>query len=908
MSGFLRGLELSEAAPLVDRCAVESYSVIGMPTSTSNIVQRWNSLPRPAHLALAVVFCAATTLYAAIWMSGALHGNLGKPHDVEIGINQTVTTFFDPATSSIPILDVVHESPAERAGLRAGDQMIGLNGHIIDSYELMGRIWGRSQPGDSIEITVRRAGEPQPLTVHAVFRAMLSPRPAEGFARTSARQVVGFYPIFFVLVGFAVLFLRLDDVHAWLLALLFAGFISVAPLVTQALPHALVRFMSLYRAIFLSSISAVFYIFFALFPEKSPLERRAPWLKWVTLAIAGAQIPAGLAEGDARLPNFVARAIGDTGSEQLRLVLTYSCLILGLISLFWNCVSKETSLEARRKSRVLLAGTLFGVVPYLVEHIIIDFFGYRPLFWVDMTLILLALLYPLSFAYAIVMHRVLEIPALLRRSARYVLVQRGYFVLLFCAALLTIFLFTHLFSTLFAEHSQFGMVMSAAFGVALVWVSGPLVKRGTDRIDRAFFRSSYDARMILQDLAEKSRSVADRQELATLLEHHLRQALHPESLAIYFSGGNGDLSAIGPPVPAGLTTLDAGSPFLQKVKVHGGAWYVPPPGDPEAPRNFPLAPLSPECIVPMLGHSAKLVGLLVLGQPLSEEPYSREDKRLLDSVAGQAAISLENMFMAGQIADRLELDRRAEREMQIARDVQARLFPQVAPPLNTLVYAGSCLQARQVGGDYYDFWDFGSTYLALVLADISGKGIAGALLMANLQANLRSRSAVARQDMLDINRDGKWLPGLLKSVNQFFYENTPDDRYATLFLAVYDDSSLQLEYANCGHNPPLLFRATGEVERLEPTATVIGISPEWECTTETITLQPNDVLVIYTDGVTEANDADANEFGEERLKEVVRTNFTASPADLLTAIQDAVQKFSSGEQFDDLTLVVARAR
>jgi serine phosphatase RsbU (regulator of sigma subunit) len=263
--------------------------------------------------------------------------------------------------------------------------------------------------------------------------------------------------------------------------------------------------------------------------------------------------------------------------------------------------------------------------------------------------------------------------------------------------------------------------------------------------------------------------------------------------------------------------------------------------------------------------------------------------------------------MAEQIASRLEADRRAAHEMDIARDVQSRLFPQVRPPLATLDYAGSCLQARQVGGDYYDFWDLGCSHLALVLADISGKGISGALLMANLQANLRSRSAAARQDLFNVKRDGRWLPGMLKSVNQLFYENTADDRYATLFLAVYDDVSRQLEYANCGHNPPLLFRASGEVEQLRATASVIGFSANWECTTETVTLQPNDTLVIYTDGVTEANDAENNEFGEGRLEEVVRRNLGRTPSELLVAIQQAVQKFSPGEQFDDLTLVVARA-
>jgi phosphoserine phosphatase RsbU/P len=329
--------------------------------------------------------------------------------------------------------------------------------------------------------------------------------------------------------------------------------------------------------------------------------------------------------------------------------MTYSFVVLGLISLVWNCVGSETSPESRRKSRVLLAGTLFGVLPYILEHMLIDFRGYRPPFWIDMCLNFLVLLYPLSFAYAIIKHRVLEIPVLLRRSVRYVLVQRGYFLVLFCAALLAIFLFTHFFSGLFAEHSQFGMALSAAVGVAMVWVSGPIVKRGTDRIDRAFFRSSYDARMILLDLAKRTRMVANRGQLAALLEHHLLQAFYPQSLAIYFGGPTGDLIATGRPVPAGLEALPADAPFLRELRNHGRAWDVPSPDDPEAPANFPLAPLSPDCLVPLLAHDATLVGLLVLGRPRSDEPYSREDKSLLDSVAGPAAVSLENMPLAEQM-------------------------------------------------------------------------------------------------------------------------------------------------------------------------------------------------------------------------------------------------------------------
>ena len=463
-------------------------------------------------VATAVIFCMATTFYALVWMADQWNS---AAHPVEIGFNKTQDTLFDEDSNSILVYDVAKASPAEQAGLKSGDQIIGLNSHTLTSYTLFDKIWTRSHPGDPVDITVRRRGSSEPILLHAIFRASRSNMPSEGVARTSVREILRFFPIFFVIVGFAVLFLRLDDGHAWLLALLFAGFVSVPNFVSRGtMPDWLQTFTAVYRAVFDSLITVLFYIFFALFPEKSPLEKRAPWLKWIALTVGAFLVFPGLPYGESRLPGFVGRVIGQNGREYLREALIYSLVLLGLISLVANCVSRETSPEARRKSRVLLAGTLVGVLPYVMEHMLIDFWGYRPKFWIDQILGLFVLLYPLSFAYSIVKHRVLEIPALLRRSARYILVQRGYVVLLWCGAMLAIFLFTRVFARYFTENSQFGMALSAAFGVGLVWVSGPLVKRGTDRIDQAFFRRSYDARMVLQDLTEKIRSVGDRRELA----------------------------------------------------------------------------------------------------------------------------------------------------------------------------------------------------------------------------------------------------------------------------------------------------------------------------------------------------------------------------------------------------------
>jgi len=212
-----------------------------------------------------------------------------------------------------------------------------------------------------------------------------------------------------------------------------------------------------------------------------------------------------------------------------------------------------------------------------------------------------------------------------------------------------------------------------------------------------------------------------------------------------------------------------------------------------------------------------------------------------------------------------------------------------------------------VGGDYYDFLELRPNRLALVLADIAGKGVSGALLMANLQANLRSQYALAVDD----------LPRLLTSVNRLFYQNTDNASYATLFFADYNDTSRKLRYANCGHLPPLLLRAgrsskdaseTPKVERLGATCTVMGLFETWQCEIAEVELAPGDTLVLYTDGVTEATNTDGEEFGESHLLETLSSHAALPVGPLLNAVVAAVQRFSAGnDQQDDITLLMARS-
>src|SRR3954462_6773106 len=177
---------------------------------------------------------------------------------------------------------------------------------------------------------------------------------------------------------------------------------------------------------------------------------------------------------------------------------------------------------------------------------------------------------------------------------------------------------------------------------------------------------------------------------------------------------------------------------------------------------------------------------------LSEEPYSSSDLRLLQSAARQAGLALENISLAEDIAQRLQTERIAAHELAIAREVQSKLLPSSAPALASLQCVARCIQAKQVGGDFYDFIEYGEGKVGLVLADIAGKGISAALLMANLQAQLRSQRLSSPKDIVSA----------LESVNRQFRKSIEVGGFATLFFGLYYEATRRRPYPNCGHPPP----------------------------------------------------------------------------------------------------------
>jgi len=206
------------------------------------------------------------------------------------------------------------------------------------------------------------------------------------------------------------------------------------------------------------------------------------------------------------------------------------------------------------------------------------------------------------------------------------------------------------------------------------------------------------------------------------------------------------------------------------------------------------------------------------------------------------------------------------------------------------------MEARQAGGDYYDFFRRGPHRLGFAVGDVSGKGIASAIVRATLQASLRTL----------FNTGSSGLGQSLAVVNRLLFDSSPEEMYATLFLAQYDERSRRLQYVNCGHPAPIVYGHSG-LSRLHPNATVLGLFDDWECSITEVQLAPGDLVLLYTDGASEAMNDSGEQFGEDRLVEVLRRHAHLPPSAILERCLHRVRVFAGDGERDDTTLVALRS-
>ena len=298
--------------------------------------------------------------------------------------------------------------------------------------------------------------------------------------------------------------------------------------------------------------------------------------------------------------------------------------------------------------------------------------------------------------------------------------------------------------------------------------------------------------------------------------------------------------------------------------------------------------------VPLLAKN-EIAGVLLLGPPVGRADYGAAEKRALRNCAGQFALMIEN----ARLTERMVEQERLNRDLQLAVEVQKRLFPDQPPVSTTMELAGMSLPARSVGGDYYDFLDLGGQRIGIALADVAGKGVAAALIMSVVQASLR---ILATEGNLS-------LATLAARMNRYLHRSTGSNAYATFFYGQIDERARQLRYVNAGHNPPCLLRCAADqsIEELPAGGTVIGLFPQSSYEESAVDLRPGDVLIAFTDGVPEAQNPQEEEFGEERLEDLLRRSAHLPVGEIASMIASALKTWiDNAAQYDDLTFILVK--
>jgi phosphoserine phosphatase RsbU/P len=300
-------------------------------------------------------------------------------------------------------------------------------------------------------------------------------------------------------------------------------------------------------------------------------------------------------------------------------------------------------------------------------------------------------------------------------------------------------------------------------------------------------------------------------------------------------------------------------------------------------RTFMAAPLQTK---------ERIIGLIYVDSPSLTREFKKDDLNLLTVMANTAAIRIEH----ARLAEIEHQERLMARELEQAADIQRRFLPATAPAVQGVDLAGHNAPCRTVGGDYFDFFPYANGRVAMVLGDVSGKGMPASLLMMSLQARV--------QVLIEEPED---LGVVMSRLNRLTATNCPSNRFITFFMCLLDGSTGELVYSNAGHNPPLLLRANGDSEWLEEGGCVLGILPMAKYEAARRQMDLGDVLVVFSDGVTDAMNPEGDEFGEARLAAVVQEHRMQSSGEMVQAVNRAIAEWASGSPLpDDLTLLVAR--
>jgi sigma-B regulation protein RsbU (phosphoserine phosphatase) len=843
--------------------------------------------------------------------------------------HQAVGWPFNPAYNAGEPHATSAQPNALNAGIKENDILVAINGRPFTGTAVYGEAIAQAAAGETMQVTVRTPGDATPRHVNLTIRPHRLDLSSAVTVTAVMLKIV--LPVFCILLAFWVVAVRPRDPSAWLLVpvLLFLSTIYGAGI--ESWGPGIRDLATIYRVALNSGWPLSMFLFGLYFPERAPVREDPRWWHWTVAIFIPTLIVVALLttiEQVGEVENFAAVARLYAFLERMN-PLIFLLTFAGVGSFFASMKIKSglaASRDVKRRFNLVYAGATVALTPLFILSVVQSIKN-RPLEqifpgWLVLGSLLLLMFFPATLAYAIVVQRAMDVRVVIRQGLQYALARHGVLVLQIILTSIIVTAAVTLESGAQRSRPQKIVIISLSF-IAILWLRK---LSGSVRawVDRRFFRDAYNAEQILTGLSDEVRSIVETKPLLERVAQRIAESLHVPRVAVLLEDGGwyrpayamGYASAPEGGLPDSAATIQRLRRDSDPERIYlddQDSWINSSSISDDERRT--LVELHPQLLLP-LSMKEKLLGLIALGEKRSEEPYSGTDLRLLKSVATQTGLALANAQLTSAISAEVGRREKMNREIEIAREVQERLFPQKLPPVAGVDYCGRCRTALGVGGDYYDFLALPGGMLGVALGDISGKGIPAALMMASLQASLRAESM----------RAGNELAALMSRVNQALYEASSADRYATFFYAQFDPASRRLTYVNGGHCAPMLFRAgaadgaaggagtagverlgSKKIERLDEGGPVIGLIPDCAYQQAELTLAPGDRLVIFTDGVSEAMNPALEEWGEDRLIATVQAAQGCDASETITHIMQAADQFAAGApQHDDMTLIVLR--
>ena len=788
----------------------------------------------------------------------------------------------DRIFQTLIITEIVEGGVTDRAGARDGDVLLRIDDRSVNMPYGPQYLLNLHEAGSIAKFLIERNGELLTLQVE-VLKAF------NFFYLAEFLLGLGF-----LLVGYVMVMARPQGsiqrkfARFGIYAMFFFGMsaFSVSELYD---PVWKVQLLNGARLLSLLLAPPIFISFFLHFPVRRPVTSR----RWLLPALYGGTVLAV-----AMLFSYSYKLFEISWSKAVLLVpelLPFAYFLTGL-GLFIHSYYRRVEEERRQQLRPILQSVFIGIGAFV--YVIVLSTTYPFAIFLQPYLLLPALLIigiPPAFGYSIVKYRLMDFTVVVKRSLLYGLITAA----IAAIYLGVVFGLGSLLGNVLGETDNQLLTLLAFVVIALIF--DPLKQRVQRGIDRLFYRERYNYQKALLEFSHELPRLINLEQILSSVVNRIAGTMHVEKVAVGLCNGTEGCSVLSNDIPEELCKFSErpGGVISLLISTHAPFSVAHLDEDSRVSDEDDRRKLQESGIVLMVPMflQDRLIGSINVGPKMSGSVYSQEDMDLLSTVASQAAIAIENARL-----HRSEIDKqKIAEQLKIAQRIQQGLLPKSNPRIDRLDIAGISIPAMTVGGDYYDYIELPGNRLLVAVGDVSGKGVSAALYMAKVQGMIRFAA-----QLYDSPRS------MLSAVNRLIYEGMERNAFITMILALFDLEKGTVVVCRAGHTEPLV-DLNGKMGFMGSDGMGLGLEPgeifDRSLEEKTFTLREDGLLLLYSDGLTEAMDINRNEFGEDRVFHMVENARTSSSEELQQLLIREVELHRDGaEQNDDITLVVIRIR